>query len=137
MSKKVSKWIDTKYECVRCGESKTLNDGSRRPEGFVCYFCLNKEFYQERAKQRKARMLTQDDKAQVMIAVLRELCPVEGWYQLKSIARNFNAKLYIMDAPDNIVVSNILKALGFTKKARKHHGYMHVYVDPKLLNHQE
>jgi hypothetical protein len=134
---KTKKWIDQKYECIRCHELKTLNDGSRRPEGFVCYFCLNKEFYQERAERRKARMLTPDDKARVMIKVLQELCHVADWYKLKTIAQNFNAKLNIMDAPDNIMVSNILKALGFKAHKRKHRGsYMHVFIDPNLIKEE-
>ena len=130
-------WLDTtKYECIMCHKSKSLRDGSRRPQGFMCYSCLELEaerrVYEERAKRRK--IAEAHSPRNIMIAVLTELCPVEGWYQLKAIAHEFNLKMNLIDKPNTKHCSKVLKVLCFTKRARKRRGsYMHVWVDPNLI----
>lgn len=116
------KWIDTKYECVKCHELKTLREGWRRAEGFVCNTCIDKADH-ERVVEERRRLVDGDYyESQVMLDVLRELCPIEGWYKLKSIAHEFNLKVFGIDKPDNIHVGNVLNKIGFKQKARKHRG---------------
>lgn len=102
--------------------------------GFVCNDCLAKMDH-ERVVEERHRLLDRDYyEAQMMLDVLRELCPIEGWYKLKSIAHEFNIKVFDIDKQDNIHVSTVLNKLGFKKRSRKHRGsFMHVWVDPNLI----
>lgn len=132
----MSKWIDQKHQCVKCGEFKTRKEGLIQANEFICFTCYDKAVKERRDRQSaELQKLADNDyyEKQVMLTVIKELCPVIGWYSLKTIAQNFNVKVFGIDKPDNIHVSGVLNKLGFSKRVRKHHGYMHVFIDPNQL----
>lgn len=135
--------------CSRCGRKVNASRGiyttwfgRYAPPKFFCNRCIKKMEKEEKAKKpdelREIRELGKQisrelEPTKVMMEVLRDYCPVDGWYKLMDINERFRVKVG-WKQHDVRSTSHILNKLGFTRRARKKHGsYMHVFISAELL----
>ena len=138
------------FECQGCGRIVyagkghwTSWGGKWDPPKFFCFPCLEKMEKQEKearfVKWRETAEFAKTVPTQAklneiaMAEVLREICPIEGWYAVKKITEEFKTKLK-WEHCDPRTASKVLCRLGFTERARKKRGsHVHAYIDPKKI----
>lgn len=150
----------TKLECLRCRKIKNIKQGELGSwfsgnksfeMKFACFSCIRKiEKEEKEAKATKWKSLIQSlttdpsiecsnilKENKIMLEVLNKMCPTDGWYKLKDIAKEFRLKAR-WTIGDNRVISNILNRLKFTQRKRLKHGsYVHVYINTAVFHHTE
>jgi len=140
--------------CAECGKDVYVGKGiktewrdkERLPQPtFFCLTCLRKIENAGR-KQRNAKVLAvrqswllearkqpplKERENITMIQILKTLCTQPGWYALHEITAFY---LKAHPGTDPMGVSNVLRHLGFTERARKKRGsYMYVFIDPTKI----
>jgi len=136
--------------CGRCGKLKNVRYGTWTTWGgrystpqFFCNRCLRK-MEKEEAKKRLqpflqiaqeygVKPLTQADKINVLVQILKKMCHQSGWFKLMDITKTYESELH-RGAVDVRRVSRLLNTLGFTRRARKKAGsYTYVFVNTQCL----